>query len=117
MKGKSGWHTTAASAVWHACKFPMMSSPSARLLNSSWDHALPVNATAVNCRRPIDPVPAAVSVCSQPAERWSAVSDGGEDQGAEGEEFMGHEEGGRIIASVLERAVLPRARARWWLSC
>ena len=37
-------------------------------------------------------------------KRWSAGSVGGEDQGAE-EAFMGHEEGGRIIAAVLTRAV------------
>ena len=46
------------------------------------------------------------------AKRRSAVSDGGEDQGAE-EAFKGHEEG-RIVTSVLERAV---SRERLFLFC
>jgi len=39
------------------------------------------------------------------AKRWSAVSDGGEDQGAEEVIVYGAEEGEEFITSVLERAV------------
>ena len=46
-----------------------------------------------------------MAVCGQceAAERWSAVSDGGEDQGAEEVTVHGAEEG-RIVTSVLEKS-------------